>query len=684
MGMTQLIKYRPEIDGLRALAVLPVIFFHAGLKLFGGGFVGVDVFFVISGYLITSIILSELEKGTFCFKSFYERRARRILPVLFFVMLCSIPFAWLLLPPSELVSFSKSLIAVPLFISNFFFLSDGNYFESAAELKPLLHTWSLAVEEQYYFFFPIFLVFCWRWSRRFSLIAIVVVALFSLIAAQIGSFYHPLYNFYLLPSRLWEIAIGAIIAFYAGKTSQSSTPLIARQFLSAFGAVFIVASVAVFDKTFPFPSLYALVPTLGTALILLFGHPDTLIGRVLAFRPLVFIGLISYSAYLWHQPVLAFSRHYFATMSTTTTVTMLLGVFLLSSLTWRFVEQPFRQRNIISRKTLWISCLAFTLFFISFGYGSNLFFSTLSKHDFEEKLAEILTRSKAIYFTNMDERKFIKYRIRHETLKPEVIVIGSSRSMQIRESTYGGSLLNLSVSGASIEDRVAIAHMATQKFTPKTILLGVGPWIFNSNYIGKRWMSLHEEYAAALAHLNIESKANINPPTATNKNTLFYALWNFYFSVNMKKYATDDVTSEFEDLILRDGSHVYSTKSSSKTQNQISHGFNGSIGYGLDDFQHSEELEELFTKFVKSYSKNYKLVLVLAPYHPKLYEQMKSERPVYIKVENLLREFASTNGVAIIGSYNPEKVGCSELEFYDGSHPKEACMKKVLKSLPKD
>ncbi len=151
-------EYRREIDGLRAIAVSTVILFHAGFETFKGGFVGVDVFFVISGYLITTIILSELDQDRFSIISFYERRARRILPALFFVMLTCIPFAWVLLPPSELKSFFKSLVAVPLFVSNIFFWKDVGYFETAAELKPLLHTWSLAVEEQYYVFFPILLL----------------------------------------------------------------------------------------------------------------------------------------------------------------------------------------------------------------------------------------------------------------------------------------------------------------------------------------------------------------------------------------------------------------------------------------------------------------------------------------------------------------------------------------------
>jgi peptidoglycan/LPS O-acetylase OafA/YrhL len=238
-------KYRREIDGLRALAVLPVILFHADFNLFSGGYIGVDVFFVISGYLITKIILAELKQGNFSIISFYERRARRILPALFFVMAISIPFAWILLSPFDLNSFSKSLIAVPLFVSNFFFWRDGGYFQTASELKPLLHTWSLAVEEQYYLFFPIFLIFLWKLGKRWALLSIYLVAIVSLLIAQLGSIYKPIPNFLLLPNRAWELAIGALVVFYISNKKLTALPSSIKQILSLFGILLITISIFV-------------------------------------------------------------------------------------------------------------------------------------------------------------------------------------------------------------------------------------------------------------------------------------------------------------------------------------------------------------------------------------------------------------------------------------------------------
>lgn len=188
--------YRRELDGLRALAVLPVILFHAGFETFSGGFVGVDVFFVISGYLITTIILAELNRGNFSIVNFYERRARRILPALFLVMLACIPFAWILLAPADLNSFAKSLVAVSLFVSNVFFWKDGDYFETAAELKPLIHTWSLAVEEQYYVLFPLFLMLFWKFGKRWILVTLGLVFVLSFAVAQWASYAKPAAAFF--------------------------------------------------------------------------------------------------------------------------------------------------------------------------------------------------------------------------------------------------------------------------------------------------------------------------------------------------------------------------------------------------------------------------------------------------------------------------------------------------------
>ena len=361
--------YRKEIDGLRAVAVIPVILFHAGFTQFGGGFVGVDVFFVISGYLITSILIAELDAGKFSIVKFYERRARRILPALFAVLALCLPFAWLWLLPGDMKGFAQSLVAVMVFGSNVLFWQQSGYFDTAAELKPLLHTWSLAVEEQFYVLFPLFLMFFWRRDRRWLLGVLAAMTLASLAIAQWGSSNSPTAAFFLLPARGWELAIGAFCAYYlAHRDSNKAVAPAVGQALALCGLLLIAASIFLFSKDTPFPGIYALVPTLGTALIILFATPATATGAILGSKTLVGIGLISYSAYLWHQPLIAFARHrsfeepHFLLMPALVILTL-----VLAYLSWRFVEQPFRQKGRIGRQQVFGIAIAGSLVFLSLG-----------------------------------------------------------------------------------------------------------------------------------------------------------------------------------------------------------------------------------------------------------------------------------------------------------------------------
>lgn len=334
-------RYRPEITGLRAIAVLPVILFHAGLPLFSGGYAGVDIFFVISGYLITSILLTEHERGTYSLANFYERRARRILPALFFIVICCLPLAWFTMLPEQLDSFFASVASVALFISNFHFLDESGYFETNAEEKPLLHTWSLAVEEQYYLLFPLLLMLLWRYRNHSILTVFIGLAALSLIISEIGWRLKPDANFYLLPSRLWELLAGSICAVILTKHSIKQNGLLTFCGLTAIAASFII-----FNDLTPFPSLWTLIPVIGTCLIILFAGGTCLTSRILSIKPFIWIGLVSYSAYLWHQPLFAFARLYsLGTPSTMTMIVLALTALVLAALTWKFIEQPFRKKS---------------------------------------------------------------------------------------------------------------------------------------------------------------------------------------------------------------------------------------------------------------------------------------------------------------------------------------------------
>ncbi len=361
------LQYRKEIDGLRSVAVLPVMFFHANLFGMKGGYVGVDLFFVISGYLITSILMEEIKSGRFSILNFYERRARRILPALSVVLIFSTIVAFILMPPLLLKSYSQSLVSVATFSSNVFFYLTSGYFSTASDEKPLLHTWSLAVEEQYYIFFPILLSALWFLGKKRLTILLALFSIASLLLSQYLSFKQATdANFYLIFSRAWELFVGALVALIGVKRFSVSKNL--NRFLGFVGLSLFIFSIFSFDKQTPFPSIYALVPVTGAALIIIYCDSDSILGRILATKLFVSVGLISYSLYLWHQPLFAFLR-----MKTIGEPApgMFLGAivvtFIFSVLSYKFIEKPFRNKKIITKNRICQLSLATIIVFISIG-----------------------------------------------------------------------------------------------------------------------------------------------------------------------------------------------------------------------------------------------------------------------------------------------------------------------------
>jgi peptidoglycan/LPS O-acetylase OafA/YrhL len=364
------VQYRREIDGLRAVAVVSVILFHAGFHVLSGGFVGVDIFFVISGYLITTIIVQETAAGSFSLAGFYERRARRIVPALSLVLLSTSIAAWMWLTPEDLREFGRSLMAVATFSSNVLFWRETGYFTSAAELKPLLHTWSLGVEEQYYLLFPVLLLALRRAKRNVVSWCLALVAVLSLALAHWGATAKPAAAFYLLPTRVWELLIGSFVALHLHQRLATTAPTVARCG-SGLGLVLIVGSVLLLDDKTPFPSLYALAPTIGAALVILYASPRNEAGQLLGSKALVGIGLISYSAYLWHQPLFAFARHRTLELSDTSKLLLAAVCMGMAYATWKFVEVPFRRRELLSRsQAFWFAGIA-TLVTVSVGWVAH-------------------------------------------------------------------------------------------------------------------------------------------------------------------------------------------------------------------------------------------------------------------------------------------------------------------------
>jgi len=346
--------YRSDIDGLRAIAVISVILFHAGVASVRGGFIGVDVFFVISGYLITKILLDDTS-----IIRFYQRRARRIIPALSVVLATVLAVGLLLFLPHDLVDLSRSVEATLLFFSNILFWRKAGYFATETELWPLLHTWSLGVEEQFYIFFPLFVrVFAFL-RRPYFIALMVLLAVVSLWSAAFSiSHLKPVIAFYMAPTRAWELLVGSILVSARVPALKGYA---ARSAIAVLGLAGILAAVLVYTPTTPFPGLTALLPVIGCALLLYAGEGGShALSRPLGWGPVRGIGLISYSLYLWHWPILAFAR-YVAVRALTPfeTAAAVLLAFILATLSWRYVERPFRRG--FSDRTIWLLSLAVSL-----------------------------------------------------------------------------------------------------------------------------------------------------------------------------------------------------------------------------------------------------------------------------------------------------------------------------------
>jgi len=353
-------RYRADIDGLRAVAVLSVLLFHGGSGLFSGGFVGVDIFFVISGYLITTIIVREIANGSFSIARFYERRARRILPALAAVIVATLVAGAFLLTPDALVKLARSAEAATLFSSNLLFYLTSGYFEAPENVRPLLHTWSLAVEEQYYIFFPLLLILIARYGARRYVRWLVSLGLASFVACVVVTRLDASAAFYLIPTRAWELFIGSVLSLGVFAVPQRRS---VREGAAALGALLMAAAIFGFSPATTFPGAAAALPTLGAALVIYAGcGGESLVSKLLSLRPVVFVGLISYSLYLWHWPVIAFTRLYAITdPDPLQRGVMLVVIFALSILSWRYIETPFRTKRLLASTAPLLKASAATL-----------------------------------------------------------------------------------------------------------------------------------------------------------------------------------------------------------------------------------------------------------------------------------------------------------------------------------
>jgi len=417
------LEYRAEVDGLRALAVILVILFHSGFERFSGGFVGVDVFFVISGYLITTILLKDIKGNRFSFVGFYDRRARRILPALYAVVIATLLFSSLVLYPEDLLAAAKSALAVPVFSSNFFFWSERGYFGGAGELKPLLHTWSLAVEEQFYIVFPIVLLALSKFKPWILTAVLGCVCVLSLAGSIVVTPIHFDTAFFFPFTRAWELLVGAFCGIWLLRKVQFCDSL-RSELLAVLGLAMVVGSCLTFNSSTPFPGKNALVPTLGTALFLLSSTQAKLTRGLFSWQPLVFVGLVSYSLYLWHQPIFALTRH--MELFDGNELWLIGTSFLLAVGSYVLVEKPFRNKDRISGRYVVQLGLIGSLVIFMIG-GSIVRFGGLPNR-FDPKDHALLAQLASYKNYNQerfDEREFLRFR---STDKRRVVLVGDSHA----------------------------------------------------------------------------------------------------------------------------------------------------------------------------------------------------------------------------------------------------------------
>ena len=386
------LRYRPEIDGLRALAVLGVIFYHVEIFLFDkkvltGGYLGVDIFFVISGYLITFLIIKEyFISGKVSLKNFYFRRAKRILPALFFMIFASVFFAWMYLTPENFIQYSNSIISSILFYSNYFFYFEGlEYNAENSLLKPLLHTWSLGVEEQFYIIFPIFFLLSYNFVKKNLILNYSIILIFFFILANYLTYTNSSLSFYSNFSRMWEILFGSLLAILEYKNKKINFKY--QDILPFFGLVLILVSFIFFSSSTLHPSHLTLIPIIGVFLIIHFINNNNIIYKLLTFGVISKIGIWSYSLYLWHFPIFAFARNRGKALSEFDKIELLALTFVLSIISFYLIEKPFRKIEFKQSRKFLLSLIILVIGFLGFSYSS------INNNGFEDRIHVFLKNS---------------------------------------------------------------------------------------------------------------------------------------------------------------------------------------------------------------------------------------------------------------------------------------------------
>lgn len=520
-------KYRSEIDGLRAVAVVPVILFHAGLDSIPGGFLGVDVFFVISGFLITSIIHQDVSAGMFRISTFYERRIRRILPALTVVILLCVPFAYFTMIPDDLKKFGESAVASIFFSNNILLYITGNYFDIEAKFKPLIHTWSLGIEEQYYIFIP-FIIFILgiNFGRIGVLVGLSVLTIISFVTCIHLSYLDQVGNFYLISSRFWELGVGSICAVLPKSVLHKFKFNGFGDWLGVIGlSAIVLPMVFIGGQVSNLPGWPSLLPVRGSTCVILFSSRENCwAGRILSTGPFRGIGLISYSAYLYHQPVFAFARIVLIDEpSIILMIALIVPVFGLAYLSWRFVEQPFRSRARISTR----SVLAFTATggAITAALGFVFFATSGFYRSWPELAGEDIWLGQTRAY-NMSVMRFRDVALDPKSPAPNVLVFGNSFARDIiNMGLASGRMQGHNISYSDIGDCSfpMPPNVTSNAKAADYVILGSGVSKKNVDCTARRVQEIHNISHAKLVVMGTKNfGANNNAVMMLDKSRRYY------------------------------------------------------------------------------------------------------------------------------------------------------------------
>lgn len=679
-GLTRNANRRPEIDGLRGVAVISVLAYHLDLQFARGGFVGVDIFFVLSGFVITRMIVDKVSNGDFKYFSFLIARAKRLAPNLFAMLIATSLVGFFVFDTGQLAKLGEDALAAGLYISNIVFMFETPYFFVDGASNPLLHTWSLGVEEQFYLLYPILIALLVKRSIRLVFVgSAITVASFLLWVALFGiegQIYENI-QFFSLPARAWQLGLGAMVFFL------SADKYILRTKVTSSIASITLSFGLIFSITHPelTQSIRTLVAVFSVALLLLAtkGKEDSPVVRSLSSSFLVGAGLLSYSLYLWHFPVISLVKNVSGSGSLDTAqlwISVLLTL-VFSILALRFVENPIRNGSLKPHKFLAsIGGGVLSLVMLSYAFqGPARTFPP------EYQAAMSLETNEFIFFQGLDERLFQRARLEHGhgVRDYSALVIGSSRAMQLNSEKRDA--LNLSVSSASIEDLYTLSLLGARKTNASEIVLVIDVRNVLDGNESDGWQTYENEYqiAKSAVEQNIALE-ELDFPEYVNSSDV-NLMSGIYSETNLfsKLIKPDGPEPELRAKKKENGTHIYNQRYLSNPENKPTEVMTAFERDRIEGVAVSnvklKELEELIG-YLQSQKIGVELLLV--PYHPVYYQLAMSKNKSPIEdAEESLKKLAATLNILILGEYDPKSLGCPGTDFIDSLHPFDSCLNKL-------